>query len=355
MRGQKIRRWAGVLAVGAAAMTAACDRSEPGQVPPPAEPPAVMTGRVTASGGSVEAPATLRAIERAELATRTSGRVLRVPVDAGSVVARGDIVLELDGQDVSARIRQAEAQVEQARRSFARIESLQSDGAATDQELDDVRARLAVAEASLEEARAQRGYTVMRAPFAGTVVSRAIDPGDLAVPGRAVLTLAATGALEVVADLPAELDGQVVAGDTLYVVLPESGARVAARVARVAPALDAAARRFRIEATLAPTTGDQAAPRLVPGAYVRLELPDPAGETLWVPAAAVVRRGQLTGVFTVEDEVARLRWIREGRRSVDAVEALGGLTAGETVVLDPPPELEDGQTVRVTGRPEATS
>jgi len=81
----------------------------------------------------VEAPATLRAIERAELATRTSGRVLRVPVDAGSVVARGDIVLELDGQDVSARIRQAEAQVEQARRSFARIESLQSDGAATDQ------------------------------------------------------------------------------------------------------------------------------------------------------------------------------------------------------------------------------
>jgi YD repeat-containing protein len=93
----------------------------------------------------------------------------------------------------------------------------------------------------------------------------------------------------------------------------------------------------------------------VAGTYVRLELPDPSGETLWVPAAAVVRRGQLTGVFTVDDEVVRLRWIREGRRTANAVEALGGLTAGETVVLDPPPELEDGQTVRVTGRPETTS
>ncbi|MGD8496363.1 MAG: efflux RND transporter periplasmic adaptor subunit [Gemmatimonadales bacterium] len=339
------RRWR-IVAAGALAAAAltACDRSEPGRVPPAGEPLTVTTVPVTRSGASVEAPATVRSVERAELATRTSGRVLRVPVDAGSTVARGDVVLELDGQDVAARIRQAEAAAERARRSFARIESLHGDGAATDQELDDVRAQLAAAEAGLEEARAQRDYTVLRAPFAGTIVSRSVDPGDLAVPGRPVLSLAGAGALEVVADLPATLEGRVVAGDSLTVLHPESGARLVAVVARVAPAVDAAARRFRVEAAL--PAGSAGSPRLVPGTYVRLELPDPAGETLWVPAGAVVRRGQLAGVFTIDGDVARLRWIREGRRTDGAVEVLGGLTAGEVVVADPAPRLVDGQAVR---------
>lgn len=345
------------LAVAALTVAAfgACGRSDPGQVPPAGEPIAVTTVPVTASGGTVEAPATVRAVERAELATRTSGRVLRVPVDAGSIVARGDVVLELDGQDVAARIRQAEAAAERARRSFARIESLQTDGAATDQELDDVRAQLAAAEAGLEEARAQRDYTVLRAPFAGTVVSRSVDPGDLAVPGQPVLSLVGAGALEVVADLPAILEGRVAEGDTLAVLHPESGTRFVAVVARVAPAIDAAARRFRVEATLPDAAGrrDGGSPRLVPGTYVRLELPDPAGRTLWVPAGAIVRRGQLAGVFTIDGDVARLRWIREGRRTADAVEVLGGLTAGEIVVTDPAPRLADGHPVRVTGGTEA--
>jgi hypothetical protein len=84
-----------------------------------------------------------------------------------------------------------------------------------------------------------------------------------------------------------------------------------------------------------------------------LELPDPAGQTLWVPAGAIVRRGQLAGVFTIDDDVARLRWIREGRRTADAIEVLGGLAAGEIVVADPAPRLADGHPVRVTGGTEA--
>lgn len=328
------------------AALAACGRDEPGEIPPAGEIPEIAVVRPTATGSTVSLPATVRAVERAELATRISGTVLRVPADVGSAVGRGDVVLVLDDADVAARIRQAEAQLERARGALARIEPLNEDGAATDQELDDARAAFQVADANLAEAHAQRAYTVLRAPFKGVVTTRSIDPGDLALPGRPVLTMVGTGGLEVTADLPASREGRIAIGDTLMLVSPETGVRIPALVERVAPALESATRRFRIEASL---PADAAEHGLVSGAYVRLEVDDAERRTLWVPEATIVRRGQMTGVFTVESDTARLRWIRPGARDEDAVEVLAGLSADDAVVLDPPAGLEDGAAVRTAG------
>lgn len=343
------RRTILLAAAAAAVPLAACDRDEPGRVPPQEDAPTVTVGQPAAGAASLAFPATVRTAERADLATRTSGMVVRVPVDVGDAVSRGDVVLILDDEGVGAQIRQAEAELERARRALARIEPLHADGAATDQELDDAVARFRVAEAAEAEARAQRAYTVLRAPFAGVVTSRTVEPGDLVVPGRPALTLAGSGALEVVADLPASLEGRVRAGDSLVVLRPETGERIPARVTRVSPALESPARRFRVEAVLpAPTAADDGdAPSLAPGAFVRLELPDPRDGTLWVPADAVVRRGQLTGVFTVEADTARLRWIRAGYEADGRVEVLSGLSARDDVVRRPPAGLEDGAPVRV--------
>lgn len=329
---------------------AACDREEPGRVRPPAEALDVTVVRPVTGDATVGFPATIGTVERAGLATRTSGTVVRVPVDVGDAVARGGVVLVLDDSDVEARIRRAEAELDRARRSLARLEPLAADGAATGQELDDARARFRVAEAAVAEARAQRDYTVLRAPFSGVVTSRYIDPGDLAVPGRLALELAGTGALEAVADLPASLEGRVRSGDTLTLVLPETGDRRSVRVARVSPALQSGARRFRVEAAVPA----EVASGLAPGAYVRLELPDPGRDrTLWVPAEAVVRRGQLTGVFTVEADTARLRWVRPGYEREGRVEVLAGLSPADMVVGRPPEGLEDGTPVRVVGEEAA--
>ncbi|MFW6088201.1 MAG: efflux RND transporter periplasmic adaptor subunit [Gemmatimonadota bacterium] len=327
------------------AALAGCGRDEPGEIPPSDEIPRVDVVRPTATGSTVSFPATVHAVERAELATRISGTVLRVPVDVGSAVGRGDVVLVLDDADVAARIRQAEAQFERARRALARIEPLNEDGAATDQELDDAQAAFRVAEASLAEARAQRAYTVLRAPFTGVVTARSVDPGDLALPGRPVLTMVGMGGLEVTADLPASREGRIAVGDTLVLMSPETGMRIPVSVERVAPALESATRRFRVEASL-PAAAEHG---LVSGAYVRLEVDDAERRTLWVPEATIVRRGQMTGVFTVESDTARLRWIRSGARHEDAVEVLAGLSAEDAVVLDPPADLEDGAAVRMAG------
>lgn len=340
-----MRRTATLVAWSALAAFSGCDRGEPGRIPSAEGTVTVTVSRPAMAAGTAAFAATVRAVERADLATRVSGTVVAVPVDVGSQVTAGQVVLRLDAEDVAARTRAADAELDRARRAFERMAALHTDGAATDQELDDARARFRIAEAGFEEARAQRAYVTLRAPFAGVVTSRSVDPGDLAVPGRPVLGLAGGSSLEAVTDLPGAWSGSVAAGDTVAVVQPETGERIPALVARVAPALEASSRRFRVEASLPATAAGTWG--LVPGAYVQLEVSAPGRGSLWIPADAEVTRGQLTGVFTVEEGAARLRWIRPGERRGEALEVLAGLSGGVSVVRRPPPGLEDGQAVAV--------
>jgi multidrug efflux pump subunit AcrA (membrane-fusion protein) len=116
----------------------------------------------------------------------------------------------------------------------------------------------------------------------------------------------------------------------------------AAVVDRVAPAGDPTSRTFQVELILDNTDG-----RLRSGMFARAIFARGSRPALMVPAAALIRRGGLTGVYVVDgDGRARLRWLGLGRPQGDAVEALSGLTPGEAVVLGPPLGLADGVPVR---------
>jgi RND family efflux transporter MFP subunit len=298
---------------------------------------------VTLTETSSQVPARVVALETANLATRGSGTVESVLVDVGSPVRRGEVVVRLEGSGVESAVARAEAQAVVARRSFDRMSNLERDGAATKQELDQAEAALRTAEAMLEEARASRDYFVLRAPFDGTVAARYADPGDLAVPGRPLLVISGSQGVKVEADFPAAMADLVAKGQPITVVSPESGARWPVTVRRVVPVIDLASHRFRVEATF-----DAAGDLPTAGSFVRLEVPVSGEWSAWVPADAVVRRGQLAGVYVVTDGEVRLRWIRTGRRSADAVEALAGVSEGLLVVRDPDPGLVDGAQVEGT-------
>ncbi len=352
-RGRRARRLPGMLAVAAPALVAvaaaACGPAEPGKMP---EPAAIADVEVSVPAGAPQVlalPATVEASREAELSTRISGRITEIAVDVGSRVQQGQVLVSLDAGDVAAAIGRAEASERQARRTFDRLEALERDGAATAQELDDARAALEMAEAALQEARTQSRYAVLTAPFSGWVTARLADPGDLTVPGRPILSLIAEGGLKIVADVPAGIGARLRPGDSVTVHEPASGA-LPARIARVAPAVQTEARLLRVEAELAEGAGE-ASPLPLPGAFVRLQL-RAGGSTLWVPEDAVVRRGQLTGVWLVDGEVLRLRWIRPGQLRPGSVEVLAGLTGDELVVRRPSPLLADGQPVGTERRLE---
>lgn len=334
---------AALVAVGTLAAAAGCDRGEPGTVPPPGEPVEVRaTSPVEGASTSTYTGQVLSASD-VQLATRTSGRIEAVLVDVGDPVRAGAPLVRLDASGVESRIAAAEAAAERARKSFERIRNLERDGAATAQELDDARAALATAEAALREARSQRDYVVLRAPFAGTVSARSVDPGDLALPGVPVLGLLRPDSLKVIVALPAEAARAIAPGDSATLRDPGGTGAWPARVSSVSPSRDSGSRRVQVE--LVPVEGGGAAFSLLPGSFVRVERRTGV-PTVWLPSDALVRRGQLTGVFVVEDGALALRWVRTGLIRDGTVEVLAGLTPSDTVVRSPAAGLADGARVR---------
>ncbi|MDZ7780760.1 MAG: efflux RND transporter periplasmic adaptor subunit [Gemmatimonadota bacterium] len=319
---------------------AACGAEEPGRVETTGDAVDVVVTEPVRAPSVASHAAEVGSDRSVDIATRMSGTVREVHVDIGSVVRAGDRLISLDDEDIVARIEAAQAQYALAEKEHGRIERLHANGAASTQELDRSAAALEGARSALAEAEAQKSYAVVRAPFEGVVTARRIDAGDLANPGVPLLSLIDPARIEVVADLPAYLMGTLSEGSAVEVQVDGVADPAAATVTRVGPTVGEGARTFRVE--VAPTEPLEGA---YPGAYARLSVPVDGSPSRWIPADAVVERGQLRGIFVVEDDVIRLRWVRLGLRRADAVELLSGPGGAPSIVRRPDVSLRDGLPV----------
>jgi RND family efflux transporter MFP subunit len=274
-------------------------------------------------------PGTVEAARVASLASRIPATIQKVAVEEGARVRKGDLLVRLDGRDLSANVEAAEAQLAAARAQRDRIRSLFDKQAATRQELEAVEAADAAADAAVKAARAQFDYVEIRAPFDGLVAARRMQAGDLAAPGREILSLHGIGLMRVAATVPQEQALRLAAGQSLDAIL-ESGVHAACAVSVLGPAGDAASRRFLVKCDLPGSAAARA------GSFARLMIPSAPLEPLTgVPEEALIERGGLTGIFVVEEGVARLRWISPGESRGGAVIVRAGLAPGEEVILDP--------------------
>jgi RND family efflux transporter MFP subunit len=259
-------------------------------------------------------------------------------------------------------IHTAEAGLRLARASHDRIKALHDKRSATPQELDQAVASLDSAEAQLASARARaaaatgardaahatlqtseisESYTVLSAPFDGVITERRADPGSMALPGAPLLMLEDPTAFRLEVQVDEARAARVAVGQTAEARVDSAGRAdwVAGTVVEVAR-LDPASHSFLVKVEV------PADPGVRSGLFGRARFPGPARRALTVPSTAVVRRGQLTFVFTVDAEgIARLRPIMTGTLTGDRVEALAGVQAGDRVVLNPPAALNDGMRV----------
>jgi len=286
-----------------------------------------------------EVVGTVRAKTRATLEARVSGRITTLPVVLGQQVKAGELVVRLDAAEIVARRDQAEASLQQADRDWKRMATLFEQQAVTRAEYEAVDTRRRVAAGAAAEAKAMLGYVELVAPFDGVVTRKWVEAGDLATPGKPLVTLEAPSELQLEADVPEAMASHVHLESRLACRVDGMSRELAGVVTEIAPNADPGSRTFRVKLDLPPTPG------LRPGQFVRLLVPVGESRSLRVPAAAVVERGQLEIIFVVADRNAQLRLAKTGRRFGDTVEILSGLDADDSVVVDGAERLSDGQPV----------
>jgi len=312
-------------------------------------PLATLTVAAAAAPALGRHDGTVEAVRQTVVAAQVAGAVVALPVRAGDRVRAGQVLARLDARAAEQQAGAAAAQVEAARAAqqaatleMQRQRQLFASRFISQAALDQAEARFRAASAQAEAqraaaqaARTESGHFVVRAPYDAVVAEVNVMPGDMALPGRALVTLFDPTALRLAVAVP-ESDAAALRGRLAMPVTVEiAGRRLSAAPWEVLPAADPATHTVTVRIPLPAGSG------AAPGGFARAWLP--AGQDgaeamprLFVPSGALVQRAELRGVYVVgADGRALLRQVRTGPAGAERTEVLAGLRAGERIALDP--------------------
>jgi RND family efflux transporter MFP subunit len=327
------------LATGTTAMSAA----------PPTEQ-ALASMVVESRSGAHESSfdGVVEAVRQTIIAAQVPGAVVALDVKAGDTVKAGQVLLRIDSHGAQqnalasdATVRAARASLEVAAKDFDRQKQLFDKSYISQAALERAEAQhkathaqVAAQLAQAGAAHVEAGLHVVRAPYAGVVSGVPVSLGDMALPGRPLLTLYDPSALRVTAAVPQGTATQSPVGNVRIELPALQAARQWLKPVRVTtlPAADPATHYLQLRLEL-PTV-----PGVVPGMFARAWMPSQgaADSRVYVPVKAIVRRTELNALYVITPQGrALLRQVRLGRATGDRVEILSGLNVGERIALDP--------------------
>jgi len=342
----------------------------------------LLTVQMETIADEIEAPGTVQSVTTAPVAARVMGTVMSVPVREGDTVEQGQLLVLLDERELAARreaalaawkeagaareeaersLAGAEAQAQLASKTYERFEFLRKEKSVSPQEFDEVNAKHRAAQAALEAARARRqqveamnaraeaevraaetqaGYARIVAPFDGVVVQRNVEPGVMAAPGVPLLTLEQASQYRMEVTVPADT-GVLRRGSKARVridALPEK--EMEGTVVELEAGADPSSHTLRVRLELPREAGVRS------GLFGRAWFRRGERQALVIPPEAVVKRGQLRGVYVVgANQIVRLRLVTLGNEAAGKVEVLSGLGDGERIVANPGARELDGRKV----------
>ncbi|CAN5198214.1 N/A [soil metagenome] len=329
------------LTAGLTALTIAAACSTPAPDIASAAPPkggATYTVKDTIISATFDASGVAEPLQQATLSSKLMGTVLTVSVHEGDAVSAGQPLVRLDARDLAAREGQVSASIAGAEASHrdavlqaGRIRALYADSAATKSQLDAAETGLTRAESGVRAARASAAeldavsaYAVIRAPFAGTITRRFVDPGAFASPGAPLITIQDGRQLRITANATPDVARRVHRGQHVNALV--EGRTVEAIVEGVVPAT--AGNLYTINALVANPTGT-----LLAGSTATIRLALGTRPGILVPTRALVHEGDLVGVILRTPDGDHTRWIRAGGTYDLMTEVTAGLRAGDVVAM----------------------
>ncbi len=305
----------------------------------------VLTPSALASAGWT-VPGNVLAEQQIEVQAEIAGKVTQIGFREGEPVKAGQLLVRLDDAELKARADQASARLLLARTREKRLQQDFKAQAVSRSEYDQVHAEWKSAEAEAALAKAQWEKTHVRAPFDGVVGLREVELGSVVQPGTRLTTLQNLASLRVEFAVAERLSALVRPG--LKVRFTTTGAldTMEAVVYAVESRVDADTRLLRVRARTRGTQGGSGGTgRVLPGSFARVELPLSQAQALRVPTQAVVQSAQGAQVWRVRGGVAELVTFEPGMREARMVEAMSGLSEGDTILVSGLLQLRPGAAV----------
>jgi len=296
----------------------------------------------------------LEAVQGVMVTAELKGKVEGIAFKPGAMARAGDLLVQQNISSETAQLRASEASAALAKITLERIRKLLTEKTVSQSQYDNADAQYKQAEAQLDTIRSAISKKTIRAPFSGRLGIRLINLGQILNEGDAIVSLQSLDPIFVNFSLPQQQLSQVQPGLTVRVttdVLP--GRVIEGKITAINPAVDAATRNIRVQATAA-----NLKEQLRPGMFVNVAVVLPAQEkVLPIPETAVLYAPYSDSVFVVEEKKSeknsppgkslRQQFVRLGEKRGDFIAVLSGLKEGETIVSTGVFKLRNGQAIVV--------
>jgi len=296
----------------------------------------------------------VKADDKTVLSTKIIGQIENILVKEGDKVSKGQLLIKIKSNDLSAKqntaisgVKTAKLNMENTAKNFQRVKNLHQKGSATDKELEDMGVANEAAIAAYNEAKHNQAeindylsYANLRSPINGFVSSKMINAGDMAKPGFPVLVLESLTELKIEMSVPEFEISKFELDDEVSIDVDVANLKTAkGKVDRVIPSSSSG--QFKVIVSLNDNNE-----LLKPGMFARVNLLKDKEKVLLIDKSVVIEKGQLRGVYTVnQQQEAMLRWVRLGKEYGDKIEVLSGLIEGEKLIISSTSKLIDGAKV----------
>jgi RND family efflux transporter MFP subunit len=312
------------------------------------------------------AEATVEAVRQSTVAAQVAGRIVDIRFDVGDYVKKGEVIIRIDERAATQALAASEAQVSEAQAAAAnarvqleRAKQLVAQKFISQAALDKAEADYKAAQARVSallagagQAATERSFSTIVAPYSGVVSARHVELGEMATPGRPLMTGFDPSTLRVVANVPQTQVAAIQAGTRARIEVPSANKWLSVKTVTVVPSADPRTHTTRVRLEL-----EQEARDIYPGVFARAHFSVGKAARLVAPRAAIVQRSEVTGAYVIAaDGSPQLRQVRIGAVGDERlVEILAGLRIGERVALDPIAAGMSSRTSAVSPAPPAAA
>jgi RND family efflux transporter MFP subunit len=351
-----------ILIISSTILFCSCSRDEIGEEQTKERPVAVQVAApVQQVGEKITLSGQVEPRETTFISPRMMGFISRIMVKPGDRVHRGQLLVTISNEDIAAKRAQAEAMVSEAdaalndaAKDYERFKTLHQQQSASQKELENAMLRYQSLKAKAEavrqlenEADAMLAYSSLVAPYKGVITQKYIDEGGMANPGMPILAMERSDSYQVRAFVSENEIDKVETGMKVRVTIKSTGKTFTGKVYEISPSSQFTGGQFQIKVSVP----DDETAGLFSGMYANVNVCmqyDSGVQSLYVPLSAIIRKDQLSGIYTVrEDQTAQLRWLKVGRVSGSQVEILSGLNPDEKFITKSESKLYSGVSVSV--------